>query len=162
MTTKKKAHSKKGLRIVSLFEAAKGALVLIAGFGLLTLVHKDLHSVAEQLVRHLHLNPASHYPRIFIDAADKLTDVRLWAIALSALAYSAVRFAEAYGLWTARQWAEWFGLLTGAMYIPVELFEVVREATWPRVTVLIVNSGVVTYLAYVILQSRRTRRHAGK
>lgn len=151
----KKVHSKKGLCIVALFEAGKGALVLLAGFGLLTLIHKNLHSAAEQLVRHFHLNPASHYPRIFIDAADKLTDIRLWAIALSALFYSAIRFAEAYGLWKERKWAEWFGFLTGAMYIPIELFEVARGVTWPKITVLLINAGVATYLAYVLLQSRR-------
>lgn len=160
--SRKKVHSRKGLCVVALFEAAKGALVLLAGFGLLALVHKDLHSAAEQLVRHFHLNPASHYPRIFIDAADKMTDMRLWAIAFSALFYSVIRFAEAYGLWTERQWAEWFGFLTSAMYIPIELFEVARGVTWPKITVLLVNLGVAAYLAYVLFQSRQARRHAKK
>lgn len=157
---KRREHSKSGLRVVSLFEAAKGLLVLFAGFGVLAFIHRDLHLAAEQLVRHFHLNPASHYPRIFIDAADHLTNVRLWAMAFSALLYSVVRFVEAIGLWRQRQWAKWFGLLTGSMYIPVELFEILRGVTWPKVTVLIVNAGIVGYLAYVLYQSRHNRRHA--
>ena len=36
---------------------------------------------------------------IFIDAANRLTDERLWAIAFLALLYSIVRFIEAVGLW---------------------------------------------------------------
>ncbi len=157
---KRREYSKSGLRIVSLFEAAMGLLVLFAGFGALAFIHKDLHLAAERLVRHFHLNPASHYPRIFIDAADNLTDAHLWVMAFSALLYSVVRFVEAFGLWLQRQWAAWFGLLTGSIYLPVELFEVMRGVTWPKVTVLIVNAGIVGYLTYVLYQSRHNRRHA--
>ena len=146
----------KGLHIVSLFEGAKGLLVLLVGFGLLEFIHKDLHLVAEQIVRNIHLNPASHYPKIFIDAANHMTDGKLWAMAFSAMFYSVIRFVEAVALWMDRQWAEWFGLLTGGMYMPVELYEIMREATWPKVAILIINAGIVTYLAYVLYQSRQT------
>ena len=156
---KKKEHLTSGVRIVSLFEGAKGLLVLFVGFGLLEFIHKDLHLVAEQIVRELHLNPARHYPMIFIEAAKHLTDGQLWAMAFSALLYSVVRFVEAIGLWLQRQWAEWFGLLTGGIYIPVELFEIMRGISWPKVTVLIVNAGIVGYLACVLYQSRQNHKH---
>jgi uncharacterized membrane protein (DUF2068 family) len=155
-------NTKGGVRIVSLLEAAKGLLVLLTGFGLLTFIHKDLHSAAEQLVRHLHLNPASHYPQIFIDVANHLTDGQLWVMAFSALLYSLVRFVEAFGLWLQRWWAEWFGMLTGVIYIPVEIFEIMRGITWPKVTVLIVNVGIVGYLAYALYQSKQNRKHPKK
>ena len=35
------------LGLIALFEAAKGALILLAGFGLLELVHRDLQHVAD-------------------------------------------------------------------------------------------------------------------
>jgi uncharacterized membrane protein (DUF2068 family) len=65
------------LRAFELLAAAKGALVLLAGFGLLSLVHHDIQRFAERLMIHAHLNPAAHYPRIFIDVASHLTDARL-------------------------------------------------------------------------------------
>jgi uncharacterized membrane protein (DUF2068 family) len=144
-----------GLRIVALLEGAKGAIVLLTGFGILALIHEGAHQAVEQLVRLLHINPARHYPSIFIDLAKHVTDLQLWVLAFSALCYAFVRFVEAYGLWRRMAWAEWFGLLTGGMYIPLELYEVARKETWPKITVLAVNVGVVGYLAYVLLQSRR-------
>ncbi|MDA8087496.1 MAG: DUF2127 domain-containing protein [Nitrospiraceae bacterium] len=159
---KRKKHTAGGLRVVSLLEAAKGLLVLLAGFGVLAFIHSDLHSVAEQLVRQSHLNPASHYPRIFIDAVTRLNDRHLWIIAFSALIYSVVRFIEACGLWHQMEWAEWFGVLTGGIYIPVEVFEVIRKETWPVVTLLLVNSCIVGYLAFVLYQSRKSGRRARK
>ena len=158
---KKKEHVTSGVRIVSLFEGVKGLLVLFVGFGLLEFIHKDLHLVAEQIVRELHLNPARHYPKIFIEAVNHLTNGQLWAMAFSALLYSVVRFVEAIGLWLQRQWAEWFGVLTGGIYIPVELFEVMRGISWPKVTVLIVNAGVVGYLACILYQSRQNQNKSG-
>jgi uncharacterized membrane protein (DUF2068 family) len=149
-----KEDSKSGLRVVSLLEAAKGLLVLLTGFGLLAFIHKDLNLAAEQLVRHFHLNPASHYPRIFIDLANHLNAGKLWAMAFAAPIYSVVRFVEAFGLWLDREWAKWFGLLTAGLYVPIELFKVIRGATWPKLTVFIVNVGIVGYLAYVLYQSR--------
>ena len=160
-TTKKhkvKNHSRGALRVVALFEATKGLLVVFVGFGVLAFIHQDLHSAAEQLVRHFHLNPARHRPMIFIDAAQHLTDRYLWAMAFSALIYSTVRFVEAYGLWHQRQWAKWFGLLSGAMYVPVELIAIMRGATWPKVTVLVINASIVGYLAYALWRSRHDKK----
>jgi len=147
-----------GLRIVSVFEAAKGLLVLLAGFGFFEYIHKDLHRVAEQLVRQFHFNPASRYPRIFLDLFDHMTVSQLWMLSLAALIYAAVRFIEAYGLWLQRRWAEWFGILSGALYVPIEIYEVARKVTWPRVTLLIVNAAIVMYLSFILFQSRQAHK----
>lgn len=105
-----------GLRAVALVELAKGLLVLLAGCGLLSLLHRDAGQAAEELVRLFHLNPASATPRIFIEAAARLTDARLWTLAAAAAGYALLRLVEAWGLWRGAAWAEWFGALTGAVY----------------------------------------------
>jgi len=135
------------LHFVALLELAKGALVLLAGFGVLALLHRDVGQAAEDLVRQFHLDPASHMPRIFIKAATHVTDARLWWLAAAALGYALARIAEGYGLWRRKAWAEWFGVLTGAIYIPIEIYELLQSLTWPRATLLTVNLVVVGYLA---------------
>jgi len=65
-----------GLKAAAVFEALKGLLVILAGLGLLAFVHCDAQPFAERLALYLHLNPARHYPRIFIEAAGRLTDAR--------------------------------------------------------------------------------------
>lgn len=138
-----------GVRAVAFFEALKGTLVLVAGFGLLSLVHRDLEDLAERLVQHSHLDPASHYPRVFIEAAANTSDARLRTLAAMAFAYSTVRFVEAYGLWKMRAWAEWFAIISGCIYLPVELYELIERATLIRAGVLVVNAVIVAYLLYV-------------
>lgn len=145
-------HHSNGLKIVALFEGAKGVLVLLAGFGVLSFVHKDVHEVVARLVRHFNFNPASHYPRIFLDLSQRITDVQLWALAGAALIYSLVRLVEAGGLWLRKTWAEWFGALTGSMYIPVEIYELHKGVSWPKVVVLTVNVGIVSYLFFELIR----------
>jgi len=158
MSAKARATKRGGLRVVAFLEALKGVLVFLAGCGVLTLIHKDLHHIAVRLVLVLHLNPARRYPGIFIDAANRVTDLQLWMLALSALGYSTVRLIEAYGLWRERKWAEWFGFLSGVIYLPVEVFEIWRKPDWPRIVVFLVNLGVVCYLASVLKRPARSRR----
>lgn len=158
MATKGKSGKGRGLRVVAVFEALKGAVVLLAGCGVLTLIHKDLHDIAVRLVQVLHMNPARRYPSIFIDAANRVTDMQLWMLALSALIYALIRLVEAYGLWHGRRWAEWFGFLSGAVYLPVEAYEIFRKPDWPRIAVFLVNVGVVWYLAGVLRRFRGSRR----
>jgi uncharacterized membrane protein (DUF2068 family) len=148
-----------GLRVVAVFEGAKGGLVLITGFGLLAFIHRDLHNAAEEVVRHLHLNPARHYPRIFLDAAARVTDTQLWLLALAAFLYAVVRFIEAFGLWHRKRWAAWFGVLSGGVYIPVELIGVARRLSWVKVGILSVNLAIVAYLVYELTIHGRPPRN---
>jgi uncharacterized membrane protein (DUF2068 family) len=150
------AHAK-GVRSIAAFEASKGILVLLVGFGLLHLVHHDLQTIAEKLVRLGHLNPARHYPRVFIDAASRTSDARLKTLAALAFFYSIVRFVEAYGLWHMRGWAEWFAIISGGIYIPLEVFEIAKHASGLRVLALLVNIAIVTYLLYVRLIGHQER-----
>ena len=144
-----------GLRTVAAFEAAKGLLVMATGLGLLSLLHHDVQRAAEYVVRHLHLNPARHYPRVFLEAAARVTDTRLWLLASGAAAYAVIRGVEAYGLWRARVWAEWFAILSGAIYLPIEIYALIHHATALKAVVLLINVGIVGYVCYVLLLNGR-------
>ncbi len=145
----------RGVYIVAWFEAAKGGLVLLVGFGLLALVHQDIQAMAEQLVQRFHLNPASRYPQIFIHALSAATDARLWFLAGTALAYAIIRFIEAYGLWREKRWAEWFAAASGGIYIPIELYELWQGVTWAKTCMLVLNTVIVAYMSHVLWQTRR-------
>ena len=45
-----RALTANGLRLIAVFDATKGLLVLLAGFGLLSLLHRDAEVLAEELV----------------------------------------------------------------------------------------------------------------
>ena len=146
------------VRGIACLEAAKSVVVILAGIGVLSLIHHDVQLVAERLVGHLHLNAAKGVPRIFIEYAGKLTDARLGMLAALAAVYSAARFIESYGLWRRRRWAEWFAAVSGAIYIPFEILELLRGGSWPAVGALAVNVAVVGVMVVALRRAAAGKR----
>ena len=143
------------LRVVAVFELAKGLLALAAAAGLLAFVHRDIRDVVGELLLHLHLNPARRIPGVFVLLADRLASVDLWLVAIGVALYAAMRIAEAYGLWFNREWAEWLGALSGAIYVPLELYALSKGVTPLRLTTLGINLLVVAVLTEALWRRRR-------
>lgn len=147
------------LKAVAVYEAVKGMLVLLLGTGLLSLLHlhRNVQELAIELIEHYHLNPASRFPSLFIDAAAKLNDRRLSILALLAGLYVVLRFIEAWGLWKARTWAEWLAALSGGVYIPFEIAELWQRPSWWSFIVLSLNVGIVAFMAYCLNSRNATQ-----
>lgn len=148
------------LRAVAAFEFVKGIFVLAMGVCAIALVHRDTWLIAESLLALLHISTDRHSAQVFLDFADSITDARLWAAARIAFAYAALRFAEAYGLWKARPWAEWVAFVSGTLLLPMEVRELFRGVTVVRCALLIGNIAIVLYMLNVILANRRERENA--
>jgi uncharacterized membrane protein (DUF2068 family) len=116
--------------------------------------------LALALVGFLHMDPTRHYASGFIDAASHTTDARLWSIAIIGFVYAAFRFVEAYGLWFCRTWAEWLALVSGGIYLPLEVYELIRRITWMRISALVANLLVVVAIALVLWHNKQTAKPA--
>ena len=53
-----------------------------------------------------------------------------------------------------KPWAEWFTVIITASLLPLEVYEIHRHPTIPKVVVLVINIAVVGYL---LLRIRRER-----
>lgn len=138
------------LRGIATFEVTKGMIVLLAAVGVLFLVHRDPWDVADSLLELLHISPDHHFAQVFLDWADTLTETKLFAVAAGAGAYSLLRFVEAYGLWYARTWAEWIALISGAIYLPFEIYSFLHHQSLFHASVLLINLAIVLYMAYIL------------
>jgi uncharacterized membrane protein (DUF2068 family) len=152
----------KGVRTVATLEFSKGIVVVLAGLGVFSMRHKDIWGVAESFLEFFHVNPYHHYVGVFINLVYRLSDMRLWKIAVVASIYVILRFIEAYGLWYLRPWAEWMAILSGSIYIPFEVADLLR---WGpdllRVMVLTINVGIVLYMLMLRLEAVK-KRHAAR
>jgi uncharacterized membrane protein (DUF2068 family) len=137
------------LRTVAALELSKGMIVLLAACGVLLLVHReDPWDIADGLLKLLHISPDHHFAQVFLNWADSLTETKVFAVAGVAVAYSVLRFVEAYGLWYARAWAEWIALVSGMLYLPFEIYKLVHRPSPFHVWVFLINVAIVLYMVY--------------
>jgi uncharacterized membrane protein (DUF2068 family) len=146
-----------GLRSIAIFEASKGLVALFVSLGIHQLAGDSAKQVAEKLVTHLHLNPANPLPNIIIRAAGELNNSRLLFLAFGAFVYSVIRFIEAYGLWNELRWVEWFALLSGAIYLPIEIYECFINTNLLSAALLSINLLIVWYIYNVLQNKHQTR-----
>lgn len=137
-------HAHPGLHAIAIFEAAKGLLALLAASGLEILGPAPLQRWLHGLIRHFQLD--SHHGALDgLSQAINPDSVHL--AAAIGLAYAALRFVEAWGLWHLRTWASWLGCIGAAVYLPFDVYALFKHPGWLSVAVLVVNLVVVWVLA---------------
>ena len=147
-----------GLRGIAIFEALKGLAALAIAIWVLTLLHKDMVRVAERLLEALHIGLDRHFAQRILRAAGRITDKNLWMFISVIVVYTSVRFTEAVGLWLEKEWAEWFALLSGALYMPYEIFELLRHATALKWGIFGTNLIIVVYMAWLLNDSHKRKK----
>lgn len=135
------------LRTVALMEFVKGLLVLTAALGVAFFV--DAKDVAEWLLNLLHISPDRHIAHLLLRLAGRLSDAKVWVVVTVSCSYSGLRFVEAYGLWRARAWAEWVAMISGALYLPIEIQLLAHRVSLLHVSFLVVNIAVVAFMFYL-------------
>jgi uncharacterized membrane protein (DUF2068 family) len=151
--------------MVAVFEAFKGALALATAYVLIILIRRDVdfQYAAEHILFSLHINPSRHWSQEFLRAADRISGANLVMIGAIAGVYAILRFAEGYGLWRQRAWAEWLAIISGCAYIPFEIYKVIRRPNELHWVILGTNILVVLYIAWVRwdeIKAARERRSA--
>jgi len=146
------------LQLIALFEVAKGLAAIAISVGLMTLAHHDLRALAAALIGHFHLDPSTHYPRLFLAEAEQWRHTDFFKVLLYAAAYAGLRFAEAYGLWRDRAWAEWLAAGSGAVYLPIEVTHWRADASAINAGVLCFNVLIVVYMCVKLWRRRGAKQ----
>ncbi len=139
-----------------MIEVLKGGLALF-GFFWVMLGRDDVPSLMERLVKFAHLDHASSAAKFLLHRVAHVDPMLLAGVVL---AYIALRFAEAYGLWRESHWAEWLAAISATIYIPLEVLEVMKHPSWREVTALVVNVLIVIFLAFVLWRTRSRAQRA--
>ena len=144
------------LRIIAIFEAVKGVAVLVASVGVISLLHRDLHRIALELLVHFDFNPGAHYPALLLHYAEVINRADIRAIVVLALGYFGLRASEAYGLWNDLAWAEWLGALSGLIYVPFEIGHLMHRVSVLGFFLLLAN---VLVIAFLLVRLRQRAQH---
>jgi uncharacterized membrane protein (DUF2068 family) len=141
------------LRTIAVFKFVKALLLAMAGAGVLHLVHRDVASLAEDLVERFNLDPGKPYVAHALARVANVTPRQLHEIGIVAFIYAGLFLLEGIGLWSLKRWGEWVCVVITASLLPVEIYESLHHPTVLRVAVLLMNAAIVVYLIRRIRQA---------
>ena len=134
------------------------ALVLIAlGYGVLRFrgSQRDLRATFEralpaakplQNALHVNFTDSAYVARIQRVLESKSHTLTLIALAL--FAYAALQLLEGIGLALLKRWGEYVAVVGTALFLPLEIHELMKRVTFIRVGAFVINVAAIVYLVY--------------
>jgi uncharacterized membrane protein (DUF2068 family) len=135
------------LFLIGLFKLAKALGLLIVGFGLLRLMHRDVASVTQHWVEVLRVDPDNRFIHRALLKIFNVTPKQLRELSIGTFVYAAIFLTEGVGLLARRHWAEYLTLISTGLFVPLEVWEIHRHFTMLKLGVTAVNVLIVWYLA---------------
>jgi uncharacterized membrane protein (DUF2068 family) len=72
----------------------------------------------------------------------------LYLAGVAIAAYALLEGVEAVGLWLGKRWAEYLTFVATIVFIPYEIWELIKSVTTLKVVALVINVAIAVYLLY--------------
>ena len=148
------------LYVIIAIKLLKGLLFVLLAIVAYTLSDNDLPAEYQNLLHHLRFNPERKFWADLALQVGQLTERKVLWTAVGTLVYSMFSLVEGIGLMFRVSWAGWLAIGESAFFIPIEIYELVRQTAPDRIRpghpatvaiILLVNIVIVWYL----LQNRQ-------
>ena len=145
------------LRFLAVERAIRGLLLLALAYGVwrfdtsrdtLKQVLSSYLPTLEPLSDKLGVDLQESGPVRLIQQAFAATHSTLLLVALGVLAYGTLELVEAFGLWFKKRWGEYVAVVATALFIPLEVHEIIVKVTGLRVGALVINLFAVAYILW--------------
>jgi uncharacterized membrane protein (DUF2068 family) len=153
MAAKSNSHSQGDsfLLAIAVFKFIKSLALLALIFGAIKLLHQgDVQAEIERWINALRIDPDNRYIGALLTKLDLVHTKQLKELTFVSAFYAALFLTEGIGLLLRKRWAEWLTVIATALFLPLEIYEMMRELTAAKTIVFLVNVAIVGYLVYRI------------
>jgi uncharacterized membrane protein (DUF2068 family) len=143
------------LRMIAAFKLFKGLVLFAVGMGAAKLLHKDLAFEVERWADIFRVDPNNHYFRRLLEKFLTFDDRKLRELSVGTFFYSALLLTEGTGLLLRKRWAEYFTIIVTSSFLPLEVYELTKRISAPRIILLLLNAAIVIYLGVQVRRGRQ-------
>jgi uncharacterized membrane protein (DUF2068 family) len=141
------------IRLITIERFIKATVLIVGGILLAVLsTRTDMHRLAQDLQTQLNLTPGRGWLGTLykntVAKWGKLSTGKQVAIGVGAVLYGALEALEGVGLLLRRRWAEYLVLIATAVFLPIEIDEIIRRPTVFKVGALLINLLIIGYLIW--------------
>ncbi len=145
------------MRVLAVERLLRGLFLVLAGVFVIELRHSQqtlqekfdaelplLRPIADQIGWNIDDSKVVSW----IEKVTTLSSTTIVLVGCALLAYGASQFVEAFGLWFAKRWGEYFAVIVTSIFIPLEIYELVEHVALFKVLLLAVNVAAVVWLIW--------------
>jgi uncharacterized membrane protein (DUF2068 family) len=145
------------LRLLAVERGIRGLLLVALAYGIyrfegsqdsLKRVFEDYLPRLVPVAEHAGVDLQSTGPVRLIQKALTTSPHTLTLVSIGVLAYGALELLEAVGLWLMKRWGEYVAVVGTAIFIPLEIYELLERVTWLRVAAFAINVFAVVYILW--------------
>jgi uncharacterized membrane protein (DUF2068 family) len=145
------------LRLLALERGIRGVLLVALAYGIyrfegaqdsLQRVFTEYLPLLKPVADRLGIDLQTTGPVRLVQKALTTDPHTLTLVSLGVLAYGALELLEAVGLWLMKRWGEYVAVVGTAVFIPLEVYELLERVTWLRVTAFALNLFAVVYILW--------------
>lgn len=133
---------------IGLFKLAKVAALVTIGVTALLVSPGEIDSHLRRWATELGITPGNRMLGAAIHAVWRGGHHALAEVGIGSLCYAVLFAIEGYGLVRRRLWGEYATIAITGSFLPLEIFELWRRATWLRGTLAALNVAIVAYLIW--------------
>ena len=146
--------------LIAIFKLLKALALICIGIGAFRLVGKDLNDTLEHWANSIRVDPNNKYLQKALSHTLNVSSEKLKFVGVATFVYAAMFGTEGTGLMLGKRWAEYMTILTTALLLPLEIYEIAHHSNWIKVATLVLNVLAVIYLI-VRLRWMKTHEEAG-
>jgi uncharacterized membrane protein (DUF2068 family) len=135
------------LFLIGIFKLTKALSLLVLGFGLLHLMHRDVATVTEHWIEVLRVDPDNRFIHRGLLRVFNVTPKQLKELSAGTFIYAAIFLTEGTGLLARKHWAEYMTLISTGLFIPLEVYEIYHHFTLLKLGITVINVAIIWYLA---------------
>ena len=140
------------------YNLTKGIVFLILALGVLGFLHKDVDQIIGRWISSLGVSLENVHVAALLARLDLVTDHQLRVLSGITFLFSGLFIMEGVGLFFRKRWAEYLTIVVTASFIPVELFESIKNFGPAKFILLIMNVVIVGCLLWILKKNPKSTK----
>jgi len=140
----------RAVRIIAYLKLFMGVVLALSGIGLLRLLHEDAADVVMRWINAFHVDPDNRDIQNLLLRASVIDERQLKVLSIGSFFFAGLSLTEGSALLLQKRWAMYLSVAVMASFIPLELWELSQRFSGIKTAVVVLNAGIVWYLAFRI------------
>lgn len=134
------------IRWIALFKLFKAFVLVVVMTTSFTFIRHEPAQILTRWALSFHVDPENFYVHTMLSWLLRIDVKQLELFAVGTGLYALVFAIEGVGLWLLKPWAEYLTILSTAVFLPLEGYEIIHRPSLTKCAVLVVNVVIVAYL----------------